>query len=263
MPILLDPGIPTAPAPPAENIPGLLVELDLGNYLSGGKWDEDEWDETFIWGPVAPTYPIDITEFVREISTSRGTQRELQRIGAGTADIVLDNRDNRFTPLVTTSPYFPNIKPMRRIRIRATWESVLFPVFMGFVESWPIEFPEDVDQVTRVRLVDGFTVLARQQVSGDFPQQTSGARVGAILDAAGWLTADRDIDFGVVTVPAITLENVSPLEHIQQIEYAEGGRFFMGRDGRATFRDRSSEANVDLSTRTWADDGTGMLIGTA
>lgn len=120
MPLLLDPGTPTAPAVPAENIPGLLVELDLSNYISGGAWDEDAWDTTFIWGPVAPTYPIDITQYVREVNTNRGAQRELQRIGAGTGDVLLDNRDGRFTPFFT-GPYYPHILPMRRIRIRAAW----------------------------------------------------------------------------------------------------------------------------------------------
>jgi hypothetical protein len=81
--------------------------------------------------------------------------------------------------------------------------------------------------------------------------------VGAILDAVSWPTADRDIDVGTTTVPAITLANISALEHIQQVAHAEGGRFFIGKDGKAVFR-QDVETNPDISTRTWADDGTGM-----
>ena len=238
-------------------IPTKLVEMDLGNLVSGGIWDQDLWDSTFIWGPVAPTFPEDITEYVRAASTSRGATNERQRVEAGTATIELDNRDGRFTPFLSSSPYYPNILPMRRIRIKATWNGVFYPVFYGFVESWPVVF-NDTDTTVQVQLVDGFSILALMEVSGDFPEQQSGERIGAILDAAGWLTSDRDLDPGTVTVPAITLENVAPLEHIQQIEYAEGGRFFMAADGKATFRDRTTQANVDLSDRTWADDGTGM-----
>src|SRR4030095_5446321 len=84
------------------------------------------------------------------------------------------------------------------------------------------------------------------------------ARVQAILDAVGWLSAETDIDVGTVTVPAITLENVSALEHLQQIENAEAGRFFIGRDGKAVFKDRTAQVNPDFTDRTWADDGTGM-----
>jgi len=149
------------------------------------------------------------------------------------------------------------ILPMRRIRIQAVWDNNTYPVYYGFIESLPVMF-NDTDTTTQVSLVDGFKVLSLAFVSGDFPEQASGARVAAILDAIGWLAAETDIDVGVTTVPTITLSNVSALEHIQQIEHAEAGRFFIGRDGKAVFRDRTAQVNPDLTDRTWADDGTGM-----
>lgn len=249
--------LPKVGVAPTGVIPTALVEMDLGNLVGGGVWDQHLWDSTFIWGPVAATYPEDITPYVRSFSTDRGASREVERVEAGMAAIGLDNRDGRFTPYLS-GPYSPNILPMRRIRIQAVWEATPYPVFQGFVESWPVSFPGDVDEIVQVQLVDGFKVLSLVQISGDFPEQQSGERVDAILDAVGWLTSDRDIDAGTATVPAITLENVAPLEHIQQIAYVEGGRFFMARDGKATFRDSTTEANVDLTDRTWADDGTGM-----
>jgi hypothetical protein len=132
-----------------------------------------------------------------------------------------------------------------------------YPVFYGFVEEWPVTFPGDVDMETQITLVDGMKMLAVANISGAFIQQGSGARVGAILDAINWPAAERDLDVGTATVPAITLDKVSALEHLQQIAHAEGGRFFIGRDGKAVFR-QAIETNPDLSTRTWSDDGTGM-----
>jgi hypothetical protein len=146
---------------------------------------------------------------------------------------------------------------MRRIRIRAIWAGTTYPVFNGFVESWPVEFPEKVDQVTRVRLVDGFKLLSLAAVSGSFPAQSSGARVAAVLEVAGWPSVESDVDIGDATVPAAVLENVSALAHIQDVERAEGGRFFMSRSGVATFRSRHAGANEQPET-TWADDGTGL-----
>jgi hypothetical protein len=125
------------------------------------------------------------------------------------------------------------------------------------VEDWPVTFPGEVDTETRVTLVDGMKMLAVANISGSFSQQGSGARVGAILDAINWPAAERDINVGTATVPAITLTNVSALEHLQQIAHAEGGRFFIGKNGYAVFRE-GTEVNPDISTRTWADDGTGM-----
>jgi hypothetical protein len=58
-------------------------------------------------------------------------------------------------------------------------------------------------------------------------------------------------------VPAITLDKVSALQHLQDVAHAEAGRFFIGKDGKAVFR-QDVETNPDTSTRTWADDGTGM-----
>jgi hypothetical protein len=135
--------------------------------------------------------------------------------------------------------------------------SATYPVFTGHVEAWPVTFPGDKDMEVRVPLVDGMKMLSLASISGSFIQQGSGARVGAILDAVNWSAADRDLDVGTATVPAITLDKVSALEHIQQVAHAEGGRFFIGKDGKAVFRE-GVETNPDISTRTWTDDGTGM-----
>lgn len=266
------------------SIPTLVVEFSRDAVVGGAELDDTTSGllDSAVLGPVTATFTEDISEFAREASTDRGAQRELERIEAGTATVVLDDRDSRFTPFNTGSPYYPDIVPMRRMRIFGTWppaspSSVLydsatttydaavpyggagdrFPIFYGFVESWPVQFPGDKDMESQVRLVDGMKLLSLAFVSGDFPQQGSGARIAAILDAVSWLAAERDLDVGTATVPAITLENVSALEHIQQIAHAEGGRFFMGKDGFAVFRE-AVEVNPDLSSRTWSDDGTGM-----
>jgi len=251
--------LPKAGGVEPTGLPTLLVELDRGGWIAGPELDDPVSAEldVAVLGPVAPTFPEDITPYLRTGDTHRGAQRELQRVEAGTATLVLNNRDGRFTPFNIGSPYFPDVLPMRRIRIRATWDANTYPIYYGFVEGWPVQF-NDVDMTTQVTLVDGFKVLSLAFVSGDFPEQGSGARVAAILDAIGWIAAETDIDVGVTTVPAITLTNVSALEHIQQIEHAEAGRFFIGRDGKAVFRDRTAQVNPDFTDRTWADDGSGM-----
>jgi len=239
--------------------PDLLVEFETGGLTQGAQLDDDASGalDTAVLGPVSADFDEDITAYVRGASTNRGAQRELERVEAGTGSVTLDNRDGRFTPFFPSSPYYGNVLPMRRIRITGTWSAVDYPVFTGFVERWPVVFPGDVDMEVTVSLVDGFKLLSVAFVSGDFIQQGSGERIDAILDAVAWSPTDRDIDVGTATVPAITLVNVSALEHLQQIAHAEGGRFFIGKDGIAVFR-QTLEANPDLSTRTWADDGSGM-----
>jgi hypothetical protein len=251
---------PSFPGFAAPTLPTLLVEMDLGDMNNAAQLDDPTTLlDVSVLDNVSPTYPEDITSFVRPGTTvDRGTSRELQRVEAGTASMRLDNRDSRFTPFITSSPYYPKVLPMRRIRIRAVWANVTYSVFTGFVESWPVSFPQELDTVVQVALVDGFKMLSLARVSGDFVEQTSGDRVTAILDAVAWPPSERTIDIGQATVPAVILENVSALEHIQQIAHAEGGRFFMAADGKATFKDRSFEAAADIDLRTWTDDGTGM-----
>lgn len=66
----------------------------------------------------------DISPFVKEMTIAGAhRQRELDRYEAGTLDALLDNSADpaganaRFNPNNASSPYFPNVLPMRRIRV--------------------------------------------------------------------------------------------------------------------------------------------------
>jgi hypothetical protein len=253
--------IPDAPVA----MPTLIVQMDSGNLTASGGFVLDDATlgklDTAFLGAGEPSWDYDITGYVRGLSISRGTSNELQRIEAGTASILLDNRDGRFTPTNTLSPYYPDIVPMRRIRIQAqTEDAVIYPIFVGFAEGWPVTFPEIVDQVVEVQLVDGFSVLARSVISGTFSAQTTGQRVTDILDSIEWPAVQRDIETGASSVPEVVLSNAPVLEHLQQVAHAEGGRLFMSKDGKITFRDRypTVASPTDLLTRTWSDTGTDM-----
>lgn len=69
----------------------------------------------------APTGFTEITQFVRSISGNlRQRTYEIGRIEAGSISLTLDNHDGRFTPGTHRSPYFPDIKANRRLRVRGT-----------------------------------------------------------------------------------------------------------------------------------------------
>jgi hypothetical protein len=141
--------------------------------------------------------------------------------------------------------------------LSGTAQSRIYEVFTGFVEEWPYAFPNEADSTVTVQLVDGFDLLAEAAVSGDFPSQSSGARVSAILAAVSW-PGGTSIGTGTVTVPAVTLDGAMALEHIQAVEFAEQGRFFIDHSGMATFIARDGTVTPNLADRTWADDGSGM-----
>jgi len=207
----------------------------------------------------APVW-TDVTEYLRRWSFTRGRQTELDRIEAGTGSITLQNWDRRFEPENIGSPHSPNVVPMRRVRIRATWDGQTHEVFNGFVESWtPLYAQGGFQESVQLPIVDGFKALALAKVSASYSQEASGTRVTSVLNSAGWPAADRSIDAGQVTVPAVTLTNAAALQHLQDVASAELGLLFATRAGLIRFMQRHAffTGAEDYPNHTWGDEESG------
>lgn len=72
------------------------------------------------WDAASPTW-VDVSTYVRAIDINRGRAEDLNPFDNGTARVELNNRDGRFNPSNTASPYYPNVKPRKQIRITATY----------------------------------------------------------------------------------------------------------------------------------------------
>jgi hypothetical protein len=96
----------------------------------------------------------DVTAYVVSIHTRRGRADPLGRVEAGTAQLVLDNSDRRFDPTYTGSPYYPNVVPMKKIRISATYSAVTYRIYTGYIESWPPDWPGGLDATTTIGCAD-------------------------------------------------------------------------------------------------------------
>lgn len=127
----------------ASDFPLLLVEV---------AFDTDPTAADQTW--------TDVTDYVRAISIRRGRDHELQRAEAGTLSVLLDNRDRRFDPTYTSGAYYPNVLPMRQIRVRAYWGGTVYDLYRGFVEQWPQAWPEyGKDAVVEVTAFDALGAL--------------------------------------------------------------------------------------------------------
>lgn len=194
---------------------------------------------------------VDISAYVwlennpggQQISINRGRQFELDSMQAGTCTLILDNRDRRFDPDNTASPYYPNVIPTKRINVRATWASVTYDVFTGYVESWvPIDATASGISVNVVRLtaVDlfkalNYTTLILTELGDNNPVNV----INDVLNIIGWPEADRSFGSNSPTqIPAQTWPKQAARPLVQTIETADGGTFFMETDGRAFYRDR-------------------------
>ena len=194
-----------------------------------------------------PTW-TDVSSYVREIRIRRGRQDELNRMEAGTADVTLSNTDRRFDPTNTSSPYAPGVLPMRRINIRATWASVTYDLFTGYIESWPPDWPLSDDSSVTLPCVDAFGYLARARLSMSQAAMDAGANIDDMLDLISWPSGDRSINAGLSTLQAWTASDSIVLGMIQRLVESENGYFWVSADGKIYFRERSYRITNSRST---------------
>lgn len=117
-------------------------------------------DVAFTTHPLAttPTW-VDVTAYVKAFQTSMGRQFELDAFQPGTAQVTLDNSTRRFDPLHATGPYYGHILPRKRIRIVVVVGVTEFPIWSGFVDTWPQQSRAWTGEVA-LSATDGFGLLA-------------------------------------------------------------------------------------------------------
>lgn len=212
--------------------------------------------------PPRSTSPIwvDVTDYASEItSAKRGRQHELNEFEAGAGTMILDNSDRRFDPTYVGSPYWPNVRPMRRVRISGITNSTTKAVFTGYVLEWPPDWSGLDFSQTTVQLVDGIGVLSMSPLVGAFSQQLTGARINAVLDAVGWPAADRVIGTGLSTVVAATFlstDKQMAWQHILDVAGTENGLAFVDAQGRFVFIDRQATLTAPYTTSQFTFDDT-------
>lgn len=250
------------------------VEVALSAATSTyGLWDAGIWD-TSTWGP--DIVWTDVSAYVRRVGTDRAFGRGTKGAGglqvwqSGTASVVLNNRDGRFSPANMSSPYvsggITQIRPLRPIRITAAYAGVTYPIYRGYVldwlESWSGGATGKGDAVSTLPCADEFSALGAVDGMAVTPTgagELAGARVHRWLDAAGH-TGVRDIDVGVTTLQATDLSD-DTLQGLEETVKAEGGALYVAADGAVTFDQQTAlidNSRSITSQATFADDGTGL-----
>jgi hypothetical protein len=216
-------------------------------------------------GTATPSW-TNVTPYMLGFAIDRGRQKELDRIDAGTMSVRFRNEDRRFDPTHTSSPYNPNVLPMRRIRLSAVHNAVTYRLFSGFVQSWPQSWQGSRAGFSDVTAVDAFLPLSRADVGENttWPREFSGARISRILDEAGWPAADRAIDTGYSEIAEVTFAlgaGVTALDAIRDVAGAELGTFFIDGQGFAVFHDRHHRRlPAYLTSEATFSDGYGVGI---
>ncbi len=255
-------------SPAAATRPQLIVEADFTSNATAAP----------VW--------TDISRYVRDFSTNRGRQFEFDQFAAGTLSLTLNNQDRRFDPTYTSSPYYPFVLPMRRIRVRAVWNTIVYPIFQGFVESWPQQWQAHGKEAeVQLTATDGFLVFSLAKLNEYHPSELAGNRITSILNSINWgegqawVLADssngvlgtttilsplggKTIAPGQTTVQATMLTDTGALEHILSVADTENGLFFVNRAGTAVFIDRAARVSPPYNTSqaTFGDANNGVEL---
>jgi hypothetical protein len=212
---------------------------------------------------------VDVSNQVDYIKTQRGRNALSDQFQTGTLTLRIIDQNGNFNPLNPGSPYFELLTPMKKVQITATYLSVTYPIFSGFITSYVNTQPSDATEVayTTITAVDAFRLGNLAQIStvaGATAGDLSGTRINQILDQIGWPATMRDVDAGLTTMQADPGTARTSLQAMQTVTDSEYGALYVDATGSFVFQDRSVTAgSIGDPTTLFADDGTGIKYANA
>ena len=212
---------------------------------------------------------VDVSNQVDYIKTQRGRNALSDQFQTGQLTLRIIDQNGNFNPLNPLSPYFELLTPMKKVQITATYSSVTYPIFSGFITSYVNTQPSDATEVayTTITAVDAFRLGNLAQIStvaGATAGDLSGTRINQILDQIGWPATMRDVDAGLTTMQADPATFRTALQAMQTVTDSEYGALYVDATGSFVFQDRSVTAgSIGDPTTLFADDGTGIKYANA
>lgn len=212
---------------------------------------------------------VDVSSLVDSIKTTRGRTALSDIFQTGTMSLRIIDQNGDFNPMNPSSPYYNLLTPMRKVTITASYGTTTYPIFAGYITSYDTTTPRDVGEVvyTTIQAVDGFRLFQNAQittVASATAGQTTGTRIGKILDQIGWPVGMRDVDSGQTTVQADPGTLRTSLGAMQVVTSTEYGSLYMDAFGNLVFQDRAlTSSSVAGTPVVFNDDGTGISYNNA
>ena len=132
---------------------------------------------------------VDVTSSFRSAKTKRGKLRQRDRSAAGTASFYFSNADRKFDPENAAGPLYAFLRPMRRIRLRATWDGTTYPIFDGYIDFIEQGYNGPHESTATIAATDGFKRLEAADLPGVWESVLSQE-----LDVKAWFRLDEPID---------------------------------------------------------------------
>lgn len=202
---------------------------------------------------------INITDQVRRISTRHGRDRAFEEYLPGEATIEFYDFTGDWNPNNTSSPYYPEVKPMRQVRVTANYQGQDYSIFAGYITSWDYNWSDQsVDfAVVTIQATDAFRLLQLaniDDVPGAANKDLPGERINLILDAINWPAGQRLIDDGDTELENDPGGFRPALSAIQTVEASDLGAFFVDHDGKAVYLSRATLSQRASGTAYEFDD---------
>lgn len=103
-----------------------------------------KYEIAFTTAPDDPAVWVDVTSYVQTsagVRITRGRSDNSSSVPASVLTFTLKNADGRFTPEYTGSPYYPNVKKGRKVRVTATHNAVDYIRLTGYIDEWAVDWP--------------------------------------------------------------------------------------------------------------------------
>jgi hypothetical protein len=209
---------------------------------------------------------VDVSNRINRIETNRGRTALSDQFQTGSLTLRIVDQNGDFNPQNVSGPYYNLLTPMKKVQITATYGSVTYPIFSGFITSYVTTYPDDSSDnlaITTIQAVDAFRLAQVAQIStvtDATAGQLSGTRINKILDQIDWPDSMRDIDAGLTTMQADPGTIRTALSALTTVSNSEYGALYVDGYGSFVFQDRAvTVGSIGGTPTVFADNGTGII----
>jgi hypothetical protein len=208
------------------------------------------------------TLIVDVSNQVSKIDTRKERNLFQDKYLSGTATVRILDQNGDWNPQNTSSPYYPNLVPLRSIQISAVYSGTTYGIFKGYITEYLYTYPKNQDDLGYVDLIcsDGFKLLFNSNVTtvtGQAAGQDTGTRIDKILNTVGWPASQRSIQTGNTLCVADPATVRTGLTAIQTAEFTEQGAFYVDKSGNAVFKNRQFVYDAQSAAPTKFSNATG------
>jgi len=213
-------------------------------------------------GSTVPVPIVDLTPNVRNITINRGRNILSDTYIAGDAVVRVLDPNGDWNPQNTSSPYYPYLVPLRKLRISATTATKDAFLFSGYTTEYRYTFPQGQEiGYVDIYCSDAFKLFNLAQVetvTGASSTQSTGTRIGKILDQINFPSNMRTLATGESLCQADPATLRTALNAVKNCEFSEQGAFYIDGSGTAVFKSRNQVVSSISGTPIEFNQTTGI-----